>query len=190
MKIITGSRWLLCSVVWLLATSCLAQEVVFRASTLGVRKGGDTDEPYAFGNFQPAATLPFNYIFPKTCVMITFRSDPLAQCALSAATATNSFTVYRVDQIDSLLQGVDKQLALLKANVAELSSANDALTKRLNEMENKAAHVNAQNHYGKPGIRSCTINESLGSQERHRSNRGAEAVRFGAHAIKIAKPTA
>jgi hypothetical protein len=128
---------LVCVAIVLFAWPSVAQETVFRADSQMITVGcGDScGGSLVIGNFQPNSPMPST--FNSVCMAGNVRLFSSKQCATSLANASNSFSVYRVDQVDALVVALKQQIAALQQNIRLLSDANDALTKRLSELEAK-----------------------------------------------------
>jgi hypothetical protein len=123
------------SIAFVVTTSSYAQETVFRPN---VKPG--ISLPDLIGNLLPMNG--FQPTMPRACVNdgMNFNS---AQCWVAFANPGNSFKVYtvdqiyRIDQVDALVTELNGRISQIEGHLATLTTANDALTKRLNDLEQK-----------------------------------------------------
>ena len=107
-----------------------AQETVIRANSKYVIPVCDScAQVVEIGNFQTDLAQAANRADP--CISMGM------SCALSRANSTNSFSVYRTEQVDSKVNDLKQQITILQQDIKTLSDANDALTKRLDDAERK-----------------------------------------------------
>lgn len=86
--------------------------------------------PYLCG---PRRSCEYHYLINK--------SEPTAEFN-SRYKARNTFKVYTVREVDDLLAQTTQEISSLKRTILQLSQTNDALTSRLNDLEELINRIN------------------------------------------------